>query len=102
MLRNYFFCFFIQVDVIVNIVLKDLNLSYGVVLVFIFKLGGDSIQQECKIKYLEGISFGEIVIIGGGKLGCKIVCYGVFLFWDKGIGNLKNVSIFFNIKCIFF
>lgn len=81
---------------IVNTASKDLNLKHGAVSASISNLGGDSIQQECKTKYPEGINFGEIAITGGGKLACKIVCHGALSQWDKGTGDSKNASTSYN------
>lgn len=97
-----FLGFFTQVDVIVNTASKELNLSHGLVSASISKTGGDSIQQECKTKYPDGINFGEIAITGGGNLACKIVCHGALPQWDKGTGDSKNASISFYIYSLFF
>lgn len=80
---------------IVNTASKNLNLSQGAVSLSISKTGGDSIQQECKTKYPEGINFGEIAVTGGGNLACKIVCHGALPSWDKGTGDSKNASFSF-------
>lgn len=101
-MKRCLFGLFKQVDVIVNTASKDLDLQHGLVSQSISTTGGDSIQQECKTKYQKGINFGEVAVTGGGKLACKIVCHGALPPWDKGTGNSKNASIFFNIKCIFF
>lgn len=87
---------------IVNTASKELNLSNGLVSASISKIGGDSIQQECKTKYPDGINFGEIAITGGGNLACKIVCHGALPQWDQGTGDSKNASISFYIYSLFF
>lgn len=80
---------------IVNTASKNLDLSHGAVSASISRTGGESIQQECKTKYPEGINFGEIAVTAGGKLACKIVCHGALPQWQYGAGNSKNASIFF-------
>ena len=84
-------------DVIVNTASADLNLSHGAVSASILKIGGDSIQQECQLKYPNGINPGEVAVTSGGRLACKIVCHGALPKWDKESGESKKVGSKFNL-----
>jgi len=60
------------VDAIVCAVDNTLNLAVsGSSTRAILSHGGNSIQTECKTKFPNGIEYGSIVSVHGGKLRCK-------------------------------
>ncbi|XP_041369437.1 protein mono-ADP-ribosyltransferase PARP15-like [Gigantopelta aegis] len=83
-----------RVDVIVNSTTPNLNLLSGPVTKAIVKVAGDSIQQECKDKYPNGIKAGEIAVTGGGNLHCRFVYHTTLDKWspdEKTVTALRNL-----------
>lgn len=87
-----------QVDVIVNSTSKSLDLKDGVASRVLVEKGGDSIQQECRQKYSDGISEGDIAVTGGGSLKCKQVYHVCLPPWDSGNNKMAAQKIL--LKCL--
>ncbi|KAK3598393.1 hypothetical protein CHS0354_019796 [Potamilus streckersoni] len=81
-----------KVDVIVNTVAKSLDLTHGAVSQSLLKQGGQSLQDECKKKYPNGIRDGDIAVTGGGKLDCKIVCHVALRPWSDGTTSKRILN----------
>ena len=74
-----------------NTASPDLTLRQGAVSNSIVNLGGDTIQQECRAEYPNGINYGEIAITKAGKLDCMLVFHGALPQRDN-IGNSIKVG----------
>ncbi|XP_078312815.1 protein mono-ADP-ribosyltransferase PARP14-like [Crassostrea virginica] len=88
-----------EADVIVNTASPNLNLRQGAVSNSIVNLGGDTIQQECRAEYPNGINYGEIAITKAGKLDCMLVFHGALPQWDN-IGNSIKILRKFLKSCL--
>ncbi|KAK3598400.1 hypothetical protein CHS0354_019803 [Potamilus streckersoni] len=80
-----------KVDVIVNTVAKSLDLTHGAVSQSLLKQGGQSLQDECKMKYPNGIKDGDIAVTGGGDLNCQIVCHVALVQWNDPTASKKMI-----------
>ncbi|KAK3598397.1 hypothetical protein CHS0354_019800 [Potamilus streckersoni] len=78
-----------KVDVIVNTTSYSLDLTNGTVSQSLLKTGGQILQEECKMKYPNGIKDGDIAVTRGGKLDCQIVCHGALKSWCDETTNKK-------------
>lgn len=65
--------------------------SAGSVSKQLVNIGGKSILTDCRTKYPDGISVGEIAITSSGRLKCKQLFHGVLLQWDEGQGLAEMV-----------
>ncbi|XP_041369467.1 macro domain-containing protein mll7730-like [Gigantopelta aegis] len=82
----------VKVNVIVNSTREDLELNHGEVSSAILASAGNTIQQECKDKYKNGIKLGEIAVTSGGKLHCDKIYHTVLPNWqNNGPQVLENV-----------
>ncbi|XP_041371316.1 protein mono-ADP-ribosyltransferase PARP15-like [Gigantopelta aegis] len=82
-----------KVDVIVNSTNTNLDFAVGIAKAII-KAGGDSIHQECKDKYPNGIKAGEIAVTGGGNLHCRFVYHTTLDMWspdEKTVTALRDL-----------
>lgn len=66
------FFFFLQVDVIVNVVDKDFSIDFGSISQSIMREGGNELRKECKKSHM---SEGQYMLTGAGKLQCKKVMH---------------------------
>ncbi|KAK3585472.1 hypothetical protein CHS0354_003321 [Potamilus streckersoni] len=64
-----------QVDAILCSCAENLVLSHSGTCAALLHVGGQTLQDECKINYPNGIKHGQIAIIGGGNLKCKHVFF---------------------------
>ncbi|KAK3597792.1 hypothetical protein CHS0354_006160 [Potamilus streckersoni] len=62
-----------QVDAILCSCAENLVLSQSGACAALLCVGGQTLQDECKVNYPNGIKHGQIAIIGGGNLKCKHV-----------------------------
>nr|XP_034328122.1 protein mono-ADP-ribosyltransferase PARP14 isoform X2 [Crassostrea gigas] len=74
-------------DVIVSSTDKSLNLTLGATSKSLLRAGGESLQEECTMKYKNGVQPGEVAMIKGGNLHCKQVYYGAIKKWDHNKGD---------------
>lgn len=82
-----------QVDVIVSSTDKSLNLTLAATSKSLLRAGGESLQDECIMKYKHGVQPGEVAMTMGGNLHCKQVYHGTIKKWDHNRGDALNVSI---------
>ncbi|KAH3790015.1 protein mono-ADP-ribosyltransferase PARP14-like [Dreissena polymorpha] len=80
-----------QVDVIVCSTSRTMDLTKGACHALL-KVGGDSLQEECRKKYSNSLNKGVIAEIKPGKLQCKALFFVVLPRYDgpKSIENLKK------------
>ncbi|XP_048243010.1 protein mono-ADP-ribosyltransferase PARP15-like isoform X3 [Haliotis rufescens] len=83
-----------DVDVIVNSTSSSLNLASGQLSSAIYNAAGDSIQEECRVKYPTGVTTEEIAETSGGRLPS-----GRIYHTSLGIWSEENYRAFF-IKCL--
>ncbi|XP_061170810.1 protein mono-ADP-ribosyltransferase PARP14-like [Saccostrea echinata] len=89
-----------KVDVIVNSADKSLDLSIGNISKSLSRAGGESLQDECKIKYKHGIEPGKVAITKGGNLKCKQVYHGTIKRWDHWKGDALGKLTDFVKECL--
>ncbi|CAC5395812.1 unnamed protein product [Mytilus coruscus] len=90
-----------KVDVLINSVGVSLDLSNGIVSAKLVKIAGKSVQDECYVKYKNGINIGDIAITSPGNMICKEIFHvALYTYWvcDGNISAeiLKNIVI----KCL--
>ena len=85
-------------DVIVNTVGQDLDLSQGAVSSSLLAVAGPAIQQECRTQIPAGqqMSAGQVIRTAGHQLRCKDVLHGSCSKWDAGAGKCEQVSVIFS------
>nr|XP_034328119.1 protein mono-ADP-ribosyltransferase PARP14 isoform X2 [Crassostrea gigas] len=76
-----------RVDVIVSSTDKSLNLTLAATSKSLLRAGGESLQDECIMKYKHGIQPGEVAMTKGGNLYCKQVYHGTIKKWDHNRGD---------------
>jgi O-acetyl-ADP-ribose deacetylase (regulator of RNase III) len=82
-----------EVDAIANSTSQTLTLNAGNASRAMVTRAGNSIQDECKRKYPNGITFGEIAETGGGNLYCGYIFHGCLKFWTAEESNsVEQVS----------
>nr|KAG5706724.1 hypothetical protein BaRGS_007227 [Batillaria attramentaria] len=72
-----------KVGVIVNSTSPELDLGRGAVSASILKVGGSSLQEECRQKYPSGIKAGKIAHTRGHGLACKEVYHLALTTWSS-------------------
>jgi len=94
----------VQVDVIVNTVAQDLDLSQGAVSSSLLAVAGPGIQQECRTQVPAGqrLGVGTIIRTSGHQLRCKDVLHGPCIKWDAGAGNCEQVTVSISLPSILF
>ncbi|KAJ8316992.1 hypothetical protein KUTeg_004896 [Tegillarca granosa] len=86
-----------QGDVIVCSTSKDLNLKAGKAGANILHEGGQSIQDELKKNYPQGIQHGVVAVSNGGNLKCKQIYFGSLYDWHHEKGKpVKTITTFMN------
>ncbi|KAK3095211.1 hypothetical protein FSP39_011607 [Pinctada imbricata] len=65
-----------KADALVNSAHHSLDLSIGATSKSLLRVGGDKVQEECKLKYRSGIKPGQVAITKGGDLQCSQVYHG--------------------------
>ncbi|KAL3864768.1 hypothetical protein ACJMK2_006424 [Sinanodonta woodiana] len=88
-----------KVEVIVNTTSKSLDLTNGAVSQSLLTKGGQTLQDECKKKYPNGIKDGDIAVTGGGHLSCKIVCHLALAKWTDETKSKKMLNVLMK-KCL--
>ncbi|XP_071090307.1 protein mono-ADP-ribosyltransferase PARP15-like [Haliotis cracherodii] len=83
-----------DVDVIVNSTSSSLILESGPLSSAIYNAAGDSIQEECKVKYPTGVETEEIAETSGGRLPSRRIYHTYLGCWSE-----QNYRAFF-IKCL--
>ncbi|KAK3604570.1 hypothetical protein CHS0354_026261 [Potamilus streckersoni] len=73
-----------KVDVIVNSTSQKLDLTQGALSRILLQKGGETLQQECDIKYPGGIIAGNIAITSAGALDCNHVYHVCLKKWSSG------------------
>ncbi|OWF45300.1 Poly [ADP-ribose] polymerase 14 [Mizuhopecten yessoensis] len=86
------------VDVIVNSTSTDLDLKKGTASRILLKASGDSLQTDCRQKYPNGITVGDVAITEAGNLPCDHVYHGSLVKW--GTDNAAKVHTDFVTKCL--
>lgn len=76
-------------DIIMLTCTTKLDLKKGTLSDAISSAAGPSMQPECSSKYPNGITHGELAVVGPGKLTCKAVYLGALPRYDKP-GPLAN------------
>ena len=84
---------FFQVDVIVNSSNRDLKLHKGAVSFSIVEKGGESILDECREKFPNGIDFGEVVCTKAGKMNFRFICHSALPRWTPSAKYSIKVCI---------
>lgn len=72
-----------RADVIVNSTSNGLDLKNGAVSSSILKVGGSSLQDECKTRYPSGIKTEDIAFTNGCGLDCKEVFHLALCNWSN-------------------
>jgi len=87
-------CSVIQVDVIVNTVGYDLDLSQGAVSSSLLAAAGPALQAECRTLVPAGqkVSAGQVIRTAGHQLKCKDVLHAASIKWDAGAGQCEKVA----------
>uniref|UniRef100_A0A8W8ISW0 Poly [ADP-ribose] polymerase 14 n=1 Tax=Magallana gigas TaxID=29159 RepID=A0A8W8ISW0_MAGGI len=86
-----------RVDVIVNSTDKSLNLTLGATSKSLLRAGGESLQNECRMKYKYGVQPGKVAMTKGGNLHCRQVYHGAIQKWDHYKGDaLSKFNEFVN------
>lgn len=82
-------------DVIVNTVARDLDLSHGAVSSSLLAVAGQGLQQECRSHVPVGkqLDFGQIIRTSGHQLPCTDVLHGPCENWDAGAGTCEQVTV---------
>lgn len=85
---------------------NDLDLGQTAVTKAIMKEGGDSIQAEIRTNYPNGITTGNLAIVGSGKLDCKEIYIGTLPIYKEDANAAAKVCLTFNQwyqlrKCLF-
>ena len=84
----------LQADVVVCTANKNLDLRKGRASNVLLEAGGDSIQDECRSMYSEGIDYGEIAMVTGGNLSCKMVYFVALPVWSGGQTDRQVAYVF--------
>ncbi|KAH3790018.1 hypothetical protein DPMN_168212, partial [Dreissena polymorpha] len=81
-----------KVDVIVCSTSPQMDLTNGACNALL-KVGGETLQEECKKKYNNNLKEGDVAEIGSGKLQCKAIFLVVLPKYtgDESIENLKGI-----------
>lgn len=79
---------------------KSLNLTLGATSKSLLRAGGESLQEECTMKYKHGVQPGEVAMTKGGNLSCTQVYHGAVKKWDHNRGDALSVSITTWVKCL--
>ncbi|KAK3094771.1 hypothetical protein FSP39_006012 [Pinctada imbricata] len=90
----------IRVDAIVCCGTDDLDLSRGKAMQALLKEGGESLQQECKTKYPNGIQPRGVAVISGGNLKSSHIYLGTLPRYGSGPQEAENVLKDFAKKCL--
>ena len=88
-----------QVDVVVCTANKNLDLTKGRASSVLLEAGGNCLQDECNLKYPEGIEHGEIAVVTGGNLSCKKVYFVALPFWS---GNQTDRQVLLHLYSVSF
>nr|KAG5706732.1 hypothetical protein BaRGS_007235 [Batillaria attramentaria] len=83
-----------KVGVIVNSTSPELDLGRGSVSASILKVGGSSLQEECRQKYPSGIKAGEIAHTRGHGLACKEVYHLALTTWSSAASRTLSTVLF--------
>ncbi|XP_048243031.1 protein mono-ADP-ribosyltransferase PARP14-like [Haliotis rufescens] len=83
-----------DVDVIVNSTTSSLRLASGQLSAAIYKVAGDSIQEECRVNYPTGVKMEEIAETSGGLLPSRRIYHTSLGGWSE-----QNYRAFF-VKCL--
>lgn len=78
-----------QTDVIVVTSMPSLELTKARTTKLLLDSAGESIQDECKEQYPSGITFGDVAVIGPGKLDCQ----HIFLVTIQKYGNTADIKV---------
>lgn len=89
-----------NVDVIVNSTNQSIDLNVGTVSKKLLEVGGEVLQNECRSKYPDGITVGQIAVTSGHNLPCRNVFHGVIPIWDHGRGNSEKIMAQFIDGCL--
>ncbi|XP_060065166.1 uncharacterized protein LOC132545501, partial [Ylistrum balloti] len=90
-----------QVEVIVNSVPFDLDLSNGGLSEALLKVAGQSLQDECIKSYPNGISTGQILTTKGYGLACNYVYHGCLPDWSNTNSEEAKEDLFgFMMGCL--
>eukprot|EP00105_Crassostrea_gigas_P015744 XP_011432847.1 PREDICTED: poly [ADP-ribose] polymerase 14 isoform X2 [Crassostrea gigas] len=89
-----------RVDVIVSSTDKSLNLTLAATSKSLLRAGGESLQDECIMKYKHGVQPGEVAMTMGGNLHCKQVYHGTIKKWDHNRGDALNKFTEFVDNCL--
>lgn len=81
----------LQVEVLVNTVSRDLDLSKNPCAKALGDAAGPGLQQECKGK--GQLSIGEMVVTDGYNLWCKNVFHVAAGHWENGKGEAVCSSV---------
>ncbi|XP_067657209.1 protein mono-ADP-ribosyltransferase PARP15-like [Haliotis asinina] len=79
-----------KVDVIVNSCTPQLNLSNGPLTKAILRVAGETIQDECKQKYPNGIKPGEVAVTSGGRMTCKQIFHITLTTWKPDDAEVEK------------
>ncbi|XP_065925390.1 protein mono-ADP-ribosyltransferase PARP14 isoform X4 [Magallana gigas] len=89
-----------KVDVIVSSTDKSLNLTLGATSKSLLRAGGESLQEECTMKYKHGVQPGEVAMTKGGNLSCRQVYHGAVKKWDHNRGDALSRFTEFVDNCL--
>ncbi|XP_046557245.1 protein mono-ADP-ribosyltransferase PARP14-like [Haliotis rubra] len=79
-----------KVDVLVNSCTPKLKLSSGPLTKVVLKAAGETIQDECRQKYPNGIKPGEVAVTSGGRMTCKQIFHITLTDWKPDDADVEK------------